>query len=174
MDEQLNSDELQARQKRVREAKVLSGPTIVAIGLSFPENVGGLLRLADAAGCAWVVLVSGSDAQSSDARLRKTARSSEATVMWEVWQQEQFMEQIETFQPIVGLEISKNSKSIFATTLPNPCTILVGGERYGIPSDLLARCQQVIHIPMYGVNGSMNVTHALAIALFEWRRQWTG
>jgi tRNA G18 (ribose-2'-O)-methylase SpoU len=90
-----------------------------------------------------------------------------------VWQQEQFLEQIETFQPLLGLEISTNSKSILATTLPNPCTILVGGERYGVPSDLLARCQQVVHIPMYGVNGSMNVTHALAIALFEWRRQWS-
>jgi tRNA G18 (ribose-2'-O)-methylase SpoU len=24
---------------------------------------------------------------------------------------------------------------------------------------------------MYGTNGSMNVTHALGVALFEWRRQ---
>jgi len=26
---------------------------------------------------------------------------------------------------------------------------------------------------MFGVNGSMNVTHALAVALFEWRRRHT-
>lgn len=173
MDEQLDGDALQARQRQVRDAGVLPGPTIVAVGLSFPENVGSLLRLADAAGCARVVLVSGNDAQSSDARLRKTARSSEAAVTWEVWQQETFLGQIEAFQPLIGLEISTNSKSIFATALPNLCTILVGGERYGIPSELLAQCQQVVHIPMYGVNGSMNVTHALAVALFEWRRQWS-
>ncbi|WP_373693577.1 hypothetical protein [Limnofasciculus baicalensis] len=36
---------------------------------------------------------------------------------------------------------------------------------------MLEHCQQAVQIPMYGVNGSMNVTHALAIVLFEWRIQ---
>ncbi|MBI3915340.1 MAG: hypothetical protein HY327_14280 [Chloroflexi bacterium] len=55
--------------------------------------------------------------------------------------------------------------------LPKPCAFLIGNERGGIPASILAECQRAIQIPMYAVNGSMNVPDALAIARFEWRRQ---
>ncbi len=48
--EQLDGQILYERQKRVRARQTyLPGPTIVAAGLQTPENVGSVLRLADAA-----------------------------------------------------------------------------------------------------------------------------
>jgi len=168
--EQLNSQLLYERQKTLRVSQTdLPGPTIIAAGLQVPENIGSVLRLADAAGSRKVVFINSAD--PSLARIRRTARNCDVLVKWELWSPDKLLEQAGSLQPLIALELTSSSTSIFTKALPNPCILMIGSERYGIPSPLLSKCQQAIHIPMYGVNGSMNVTHALAIALFEWRRQ---
>lgn len=72
---------------------------------------------------------------------------------------------------MIAVELTSRSIDLFKTTLPEECTLVVGNEEHGIPAAVLELCQQAVHIPMFGVNGSINVTHALAIARFEWRRQ---
>jgi tRNA G18 (ribose-2'-O)-methylase SpoU len=92
-------------------------------------------------------------------------------VAWDVYSAERFLDERETFQPLIALELTSTSRAIFTTELPADCTFVIGSERHGIPAALLSACDSAIHIPMYGTNGSMNVTHALGVALFEWRRQ---
>lgn len=170
--EQLDSQLLYERQKMLRASQTyFSGPTIIAAGLQVPENIGSVLRLADAAGSQQVVFINKDSSSAAQARIHRTARNCEALVKWEVWSPEKFMEQNTSLQPVIALELTTSSTSVFTTPLPNPCALMIGGERHGIPAPLLAQCQRAMHIPMYGVNGSMNVTHVLAIALFEWRRQ---
>jgi tRNA G18 (ribose-2'-O)-methylase SpoU len=172
--DQLEGQVLYERQKHVRQSKIyLPGPTILAAGLRVPENIGSVFRLADAAGSEKVVFIIDNHHSYPLARIRRTARSCEAIVKWEFWRQEQFFERIISLHPLIALELTTHSTNIFESHLPNPCAFLIGNERHGIPSILLSKCQRAVHIPMYGVNGSMNVTHALAIALFEWRRQHT-
>jgi len=169
--QQLDGQILYERQKQVRASQTyLPGPLIVAAGLQTPENVGNVLRLADAAGSPRVFFVN-EDAPQQRNRIQRTARHCDALVKWEFWTPAQFLEQRDSLPPLIALELTTDSTSIFETELPSPCALMVGGERHGIPAPLLAQCQRAVHIPMYGVNGSMNVTHALAIALFEWRRQ---
>ncbi|MCK5169872.1 MAG: 23S rRNA (guanosine(2251)-2'-O)-methyltransferase RlmB, partial [Bacteroidales bacterium] len=55
--------------------------------------------------------------------------------------------------------------------LPNKAALIVGNEITGIDSKLLDKCHKIVHIPLLGNNTSMNVSHALAVALFEWQRQ---
>ncbi len=170
--EQLDSQLLYERQKTLRVSQAdLPGPTIIAAGLQAPENMGSVLRLADAAGSRKVVFINSDGPAFSQARIHRTARNCDVLVKWELWSPKKFLEQVGSFQPLIALELTTSSTSIFAQALPNPCILMIGGERHGIPAPLLSTCQQAVHIPMYGVNGSMNVTHALAIALFEWRRQ---
>ena len=173
MGEQLDSQALYERQKMFRASQtVLPGPTIVAVGLQVPENMGSVLRLADAAGSQKVILIHDhEDNAASRKRIQRTARSCEVLVQWELWTPERLLEQNDSLQPLIAIELTTGSRSIFANALPERCALMMGSERYGIPAPLLAKCQQAVHIPMYGVNGSMNVTHALAVALFEWRRQ---
>lgn len=170
--EPLDSQLLYERQKTLRVSQTeLPGPAIIAAGLQVPENIGSVLRLADAAGSRTVVFINSDGPSFSQARIRRTARNCDVLVKWEFWPPEKFLEQAGSFQPLIALELTTSSASIFTKALPNPCTLMIGSERHGIPSPLLSKCRQAVHIPMYGVNGSMNVTHALAIALFEWRRQ---
>lgn len=170
--EQLDSQLLYERQKMFRVSQTsLPGPTIIAAGLQVPENIGSVLRLADVAGSRKVVFINSDGPSFSQTRIHRTARNCDAFVKWELWSPEKFLEQAGSFQPLIALELTTSSTSIFTKILPNPCALMIGSERHGIPAPLLSACQQAVHIPMYGVNGSMNVTHALAIALFEWRRQ---
>jgi tRNA G18 (ribose-2'-O)-methylase SpoU len=130
-----------------------------------------VLRLADAAGSQRVIFITNADPNWPRKRLERTARNAAATVAWAFCSTEEFLPQLDSLPPLIAVETTAQSTSLYETTLPNPCTLVVGNERYGIPDSLLTLCQSTVRIPMYGVNTSMNVTHALAIALFEWRRQ---
>ena len=50
---------------------------------------------------------------------------------------------------------------------PQDCALMVGSESFGLPDEALALCQFAIHIPICGPLKSLNVSHALAIALFD-------
>ena len=167
---QLDGQDLYKRQKALRSSPgYVQGPVVVAAGLEMAENAGAVLRLADAAGCARVIFVHRFAYKQK--RLRKTARNCMELVDWDVWEIEKFLEEAGTLPPLIALELTTASQNIFTTKLPRKCGIVIGSERNGIPDAILERCLHAIHIPMFGVNGSMNVTHALGIGLFEWRRQ---
>ncbi len=170
--EQLDSKSLHERQKKYRaEHSYLPAPIIVAAQLQVPENIGSVLRLADAAGSRQVIFVSDDDITRMLKQIQRTARSTDALVNWEVWAQEKFLKCEDALQPLIALELTTTSSSLFENELPEKCALVIGNEQHGIPASMLPKCERALHIPMYGVNGSMNVTHALAIALFEWRRQ---
>jgi tRNA G18 (ribose-2'-O)-methylase SpoU len=167
---QLEGSVLYERQKVLRaQERFPPAPQIIATQLQVPDNIGSVLRLADAAGSSRVIFIN--TTEIDDKRVHKTARSCELLVAWEVYTMEQFLHEQEAFQPLIALEITSQSRTIFATKLPTRCSFVIGNERHGIPTPILSLCRQALHIPMYGTNGSMNVTHALGIALFEWRRQ---
>lgn len=167
---QLDGQCLYERQKDLRAQQgYLPAPQIVAAPLHVPENIGSVLRLADAAGSSGVIFLGNTPVD--DTRLQKTARKCESLVAWQVTSLEHFLNACDSLRPLIALEITSRSQNLFSTILPRTCTFVIGNERHGIPTALLTACDYAIHIPMYGVNGSMNVTHALGIALFEWRRQ---
>jgi len=167
---QLAGQVLYERQKALRaQTPFPPAPQIIATHLQVPDNIGSVLRLADAAGSGHVIFIS--NTEIDEKRIHKTARSCESLVAWEVYSIEQFLHEQDTFQPLLALEITSQSQNIFSTVLPTRCSFVIGNERHGIPTAILSSCRQALHIPMYGTNGSMNVTHALGIALFEWRRQ---
>lgn len=167
---QLDSKTLFERQRAFREeGKFVPGPVIVAVGLTVPENQGMVLRLADAAGAGRVVFVN--EQAPVRTRIHKTARNADTLVLWQVQTLAEFSKELGSLPPLVAIELTTTSTSVFATRLPRSCTLVVGSEQYGIPELILERCEWAVHIPLYGVNSSMNVTHALAVTLFEWRRQ---
>jgi tRNA G18 (ribose-2'-O)-methylase SpoU len=171
--EQLRGRELfDVQQKSVQEMNFPVGPTIVAANLRVPENVGSVLRLADAVGSSNVFFIYETIEQFPCLRkIERTARSTDQHLAWQCILLEDFLKEPFMFGPLLALERTTHSQSLFKVQLPQKCSFLIGNESHGISSELLAYCAQAIHIPMLGVNGSMNVTHALAMSLFEWSRQ---
>lgn len=160
----------QALYKRQQENKNLNGPVIICDGLQSPENLGSILRVADAAGSQKIILLD-SGLELSNKKLSKLARSTEKHLQIEHLTLQQFEDSRSQFKNLYALEITDKSCNAFETDI-SPCdAIVLGHEAGGIREELLLFCEMAVHLPMYGVNGSMNISHALAVYLFEWRRQ---
>jgi tRNA G18 (ribose-2'-O)-methylase SpoU len=57
------------------------------------------------------------------------------------------------------------------TAFPQGVVFAFGSERFGLPSELLERADEVVGIPLYGVNHSLPVTVAAGIVMNEWARR---
>lgn len=72
---------------------------------------------------------------------------------------------------IKACENNVSSTSIYDADLPTNMVWVFGQEGPGISPELLAVCDEVIHIPQLGSTRSMNVGVAAGIAMFEWSRR---
>ena len=148
----------------------ITAPIIVGWELRTPENYGNLIRLADTVGCKKVVFVS-NDIKVSDRKIRKTAGDSYNHMVMEFVSEDQIGKCIPEEYQWIALETAENSTNIYKTLLPEAIALFVGNEQRGIPDFVLERFQSIVHIPLTGRCTSLNVSHACAIALFEWVRQ---
>lgn len=59
--------------------------------------------------------------------------------------------------------------------LPEDCVLLIGNEEEGVGDALLEAADEVVAIPMFGINHSYPMTVAAGIAMAEWaRRRYAG
>jgi tRNA guanosine-2'-O-methyltransferase len=59
-------------------------------------------------------------------------------------------------------------------TLPRKCVLVLGSEKGGITTDVLAVLDRCVEIGTVGVTRSLNVQTAGGIAVYEWWREWGG
>ena len=145
-------------------------PIVSAWNIKSPENVGSLMRLVDNVGGKELFLLD-DEIPKRLSSVRKTAGLSFANIRLNAVSAESFFDKLAEGYSVVAIETSENSKNIFEVELPHEIVFLLGSESHGLPDDLLEKCHQVVHIPMTGKCKSMNVSHALAVTLFEWQRQ---
>eukprot|EP00035_Acanthoeca_spectabilis_P015391 m.306665 g.306665 ORF g.306665 m.306665 type:complete len:299 (-) comp16352_c0_seq7:3852-4748(-) len=78
--------------------------------------------------------------------------------------------------PFIFIETATAAVSINDFQFPPRCTIVVGSEEKGVPSQVLQSARlgydSIVFIPMPGPHPSLNVVTALTCALFEYRKQW--
>ena len=145
-------------------------PIIAAWQIINPENIGNIIRLADNVGASDVFII-GFNFQIRMASVKKTAGLSFANVRLHFISPDDFFTRLPADYQLVAIETCNDSLNIYQTSLPQKIIILLGNERNGIPEEILAECPIKVHIPMTGKCKSMNVSHALSVALFEWQRQ---
>lgn len=65
--------------------------------------------------------------------------------------------------------VEQDTKSIPYTKMKVgfPVAIVVGNETYGVSKEVLKMCDEIVELPMYGVNISLNVMASLAIVLYK-------
>jgi TrmH family RNA methyltransferase len=148
----------------------LHKPVIAAWQIINPENIGNLIRLADNVGATHVYIL-GEDFQLRMSSIKKTAGLSFDHVTLIFISPERFFDGINSEYQLVAIETSEKSTNIFVTPLPEKIVLMLGNERNGLPEEILEKCHLHVHIPMTGKCKSMNVSHALSVALFEWQRQ---
>jgi 23S rRNA (guanosine2251-2'-O)-methyltransferase len=136
-------------------------------------NVGSIFRLADCLAAQKIYLCGYTPTPAQEA-LQKTSLGTVDSTPWE--QKENLNEALTELKSqgvrLIALETAQNSKSLFDCTFNSPTAFVVGNERFGLEASALALCDQVVSIPTFGLKNSLNVSNALSIVSYEWRRQW--
>lgn len=149
--------------------------SVLADNITLKENVGSLFRLCDALAVEHLYLSKTDDLSNN--KLSKVARNTEKSVPFSVTQTP--LDTIKKLKQdgytIISLEITSHSKNIrdFDFSTAEKICLILGNEAKGVSDDLLAASDHCVHIPMLGMNSSMNVICAASIALFEITRHWS-
>ncbi len=147
-------------------------PVIVADNLRTPENMGSVLRLAANVGADKVLFLrQEAEEVPRSWKIKKTASGADEKVAWKIIKPNELKEYIPYGFSLVAIETSEKAVSIFQTELPEKIAFVVGHEVHGISKPVLNMADKTVYIPIPGVISSLNVTHALGIATFEWLRQ---
>ncbi len=145
-------------------------PMLIADHLMTPDNLGALIRLADNIGATEVCFL-GSEEEHRMGKVRRSAASSRDNIRWYFTEETDLHKIVPQGKTIVAIETADNATCIYDTQLPDNVAFIVGSERDGLSNELLKQCDVVVYIPVPGPTRSINVSHAAAVALFEWQRQ---
>lgn len=138
--------------------------------VSFEHNLGAILRTADAAGVTAVVIPSrqGAGPGSNVARVSMGATEHVPVIRHSLTAAAADLRRA-GFR-LVAAEAGRG-KPAWECDLTGPLAIILGGEHDGVSDPLLSRCHDVVHIPQHGHVGSLNVSVATGILLYERLRQ---
>ena len=143
--------------------------TLVCDHLESPANQGALFRICEAFGVKEIIFF-GNPIDINSSRLKRTARSTQKLISYRSVNNlnEVFTRLKSENTTLVGLEITKDSTSIHELTTPlnGKFVLFIGSEKFGISQDVLNQLDTIHHIPMHGINSSMNVIQATGIALY--------
>ena len=145
-------------------------PMLIADHLLTPDNLGAMIRLADNIGATEMCFL-GREEEHRLGKVRRAAASSRDNIRWYFSEETDLRKIVPEGKTIVAVETADNATCIYDTELPENVAFIVGSESHGISEELLAQCDSVVYIPVPGPTRSLNVSHAAAVALFEWQRQ---
>ena len=136
-------------------------------------NVGSALRTAECLGIEKVYLCGYTPTPAQD-KVARTALGTEALMEWE--EQPSILELLSQLKikgyHLIALETAEKSVDLYADFPHRPTALVVGNERFGLDQDILKTVDEVRRIPLRGQKNSLNVGVSLAVAGFEWTRQW--
>lgn len=146
-------------------------PVLLADGISDPQNLGALIRVADAAGAAGLVLPERRAAPVTPAARKASAGAAEHVPIARVTNMARSFDELgRAGLWVVGLA-EDAPQELYEADLPSSLALAVGSEGRGLSRLVRERCDLVVRIPMFGRVASLNVAQAAAVALFEWRRR---
>jgi 23S rRNA (guanosine2251-2'-O)-methyltransferase len=147
-------------------------PLIVVLdGIEDPHNLGAILRTADAAGVDGVVVQSRRSAALGGAAAKASAGAVAHVKIAEVVNIARAIEELKNAGVWTMGLAGEATTSYDAIDLTLPSAIVLGAEGTGLRRLVRERCDHLVAIPMKGHVGSLNVSVAAGITLFEAVRQ---
>ena len=139
-------------------------------------NIGSFFRLADAVAAKAVILCGECEYPPSH-RIHKAAVGTEEWVPWEYYKSTvDALKTLREREPdinIVAVEQDDRAISLldFQANLDEmrPAAIVLGHETNGVEKVVLDVCDQIVEIPMLGINKSLNVHVSATIVLYSWK-----
>ena len=126
-------------------------------------NIGSIFRLADSVAAEKVILC-GETETPPHTRIKKASINTTEWVAWQYFADAKtaisnLKSQISNLR-VIAIEQDKNSVQYDKADYSFPVALVVGHETHGVSKSALQICDQIVEIPMWGVNKSL-------IVLFE-------
>jgi len=135
-----------------------------------PHNLGAIIRTSDGAGVDGVLIPKKGSADVTNTVHRVSMGASLNVPVW----QNNLYPAIKQMQDeglrVIGVDTS-GSRPYYEEKLSGAVALVFGGEDRGINPTLLSKCDSIVYIPMKGKLGSLNVSVAASIVLYERVRQ---
>jgi 23S rRNA (guanosine2251-2'-O)-methyltransferase len=151
----------------------LEEPPLLLIldGVQDPHNLGACLRTAEAAGVHAVVAPK-DRAVGLTSVVRKVASGAAERIPFVcITNLARLMRELrDRGLWLVGTVID-GGESLYKMDLNGPLALVLGAEDRGLRRLTREHCDRLIHIPMHGAVGSLNVSVAAGVCLFEAQRQ---
>src|SRR3954467_9691463 len=151
----------------------LSGPALLLVldGVTDPHNLGACLRTADAAGANGVIAPKDRSA-GLNATVSKVASGAAETLRYfPVTNLARTLDELKERNIwIVGAD-ERAEKTLYEADLPDSIAWVLGAEGEGMRRLTRERCDLLVRIPMMGSVGSLNVSVASGVCLFESARR---
>lgn len=142
---------------------------VVLDGVTLLPNIGTMFRLCDAFRVERLYICGGLELETHKRKLTKAAAG---TIKWVPWEgRASTLEVVQESRAagylIAAVELAKGSVTPDAIRHDAPLCLVLGAERHGVSPQVLELVDQCIEIPTDGVGGSINLTTAAAIVLYE-------
>lgn len=138
------------------------------------HNVGSIFRSADGARAAGLLLC-GYTPTPPHRHLAKTALGAVDVVPWQHC--ETLGDAIALMRrrgaQILAVEKTDTSVPLHNFELKFPVALVMGNEVDGLSDAAIAQCDATVHLPMYGLKNSLNVSVAFGIVLYEVLQRYT-
>ena len=144
---------------------------VVLDGVEDPHNLGAIVRTANAAGAAAVLIPDRRAAQLTETVAKAAAGALEHTAVARIGNLSQALQDLKKrgFW-VYGLD-ERGEQLYTAVDYARPTAFVLGGEGHGLHQQVRKHCDAVVRIPMAGAISSLNVSVAAGVVLFEWRRK---
>lgn len=133
-------------------------------------NVGAVFRLADAV-AARKIFLCGYTETPPNTRIKKSSINTVDLTEWQHLEQAtEAVRKLKTKNPklkIIAIEQSSKSIDYTKANYSYPVALIIGNETHGVSKEVLKLCDQIVELPMHGINVSLNTMVALAIVLYK-------
>jgi 23S rRNA (guanosine2251-2'-O)-methyltransferase len=153
--------------------EILATPELLLVvldGVTDPRNLGAVLRAADGAGASGVVIPKDRAVGVTAATVKASAGASEHVPVARETNLRRAIERIK--EAGVWVYAAEVGGSTYAELdLGGPVALVLGSEGRGVRRLVREGCDGAVSVPMLGAVGSLNVSVAAAVLLYEARRQ---
>lgn len=151
----------------VEDAQLL----VLLDGVEDPHNLGAVVRTANAAGADAVLIPDRRSAGLTETVAKAAAGALEYLPVVRIGNVTQTLEKLKERRFwVYGLD-ERGTEDYDAVAYSTPALLVFGGEGKGIHHLVREHCDVLVRIPMAGNIPSLNVSVAVGVVLFEWKRQ---
>jgi len=141
---------------------------LILDGVTDPQNLGSILRVAECAGVTGVVLPRHRAARITASVTKTAAGAVEHLPMAQVAGIPSALQRLKELEVwSVGLDMVAETDVFNLKVATDPVALVLGAEGSGISRLVRERCDVVARIPLAGSLGSLNVSTAAAVACYE-------